>query len=372
MTTSSKTTELTMKLDPEAETTRMRRSMRVTAGKPTLPIATMQEPAQTAKPAASPFAEEQVALRTELACLQIFEGLSAEMLDALVLFCPVLELEAGQALLRAGDANDRMFVVLSGELRVHLGNENATAVAALRAGDTVGELSVIDLRPVSATVVAHSSSKLLAVSEQMFWRVCHASHGFAVRLMLKLADRLRANNTTVAANLELCAKLEAVAARDALTNVQSRRWLDETLPQLCAQHQKSGEGLSVAVIDVDHFKRVNDSYGHATGDVVLVEVAKTLRAKLRPTDFVARMGGEEFVVILPHTRGAGARVACERLGQAVRMTAITTREGHGLPNVTVSIGVAELLPGDDAASMVERADAALYRAKNNGRDRVEL
>ncbi len=357
---------------PEPETARMRRLSRADE-RATLPCASL--PSSAIHPreqlSSSESAEDRTRrldLRVQLERLSILEGVSPALFDTLTRQAPVRRLHAGQPLLVAGETNDCMFVVLSGELAVRLGTAD---VAVLHAGDTVGELSVLDRRAVSADVVAKNDSSLLAIGEAMFWRICHASHPFSVQLMQKLAERLRANNCAVRANMEQCAKLEAAAARDPLTKVQSRHWLDEMLPRLCELHRQNGEALSIAIVDVDHFKRVNDTYGHPVGDVVLTDVAATLRGKLRPTDFVARFGGEEFVVILPHTSVVGAHIASERLADAVRGTSMHTRDGVALPGVTISVGVAELTDGDDCTRLLERADAAMYRAKNNGRDRVE-
>jgi diguanylate cyclase (GGDEF)-like protein len=322
-------------------------------------------------PASAP-EHDPIEIRARLAGIEILRGLSGELLDAILARCSIHELVPGQALLVAGQTNEKMFLILAGELRVHLADHLEAPIAMLCAGDTVGELSTIDHRPAGATVIANSEALLLAIDETMFWHIVRASHLFAVRLMLKLAERVRANNSTVQANMELCAQLEAVALSDALTGVHSRRWLDETLPRIMDRHRWSHQPLCLAVVDVDHFKRVNDTYGHPTGDVVLVEIAKALRARLRPSDFVARFGGEEFVIILPGTALAGATIAAERIREAVRTTIITTRQRGTIAPVTVSIGLAEMHDGHDPHALLEIADAALYRAKHNGRDRVEV
>jgi diguanylate cyclase (GGDEF)-like protein len=315
---------------------------------------------------------EPAALRAQLATLELLRGMGPELLDALVARCPLRTLPAGSTLLAAGQTNSEIFVVLSGELNVHLDGKRDAPVAVLHSGDTVGELSALDKKPTSASVAAHTDSLLLCIDETMFWHIIQASHGFAVRLMFKLAERLRANNTTVQANMELCAHFEAVALSDALTGVHSRRWLDETLPRLCDRHRFDGKPVTIAVVDIDHFKNFNDQYGHQSGDIALIEVAKTMRNRLRPTDFIARFGGEEFVLIFPQTPLAGAAVAAERLREAVRAAPIQTRDGQQLPSATVSIGLAELRPGQDIAGLLRLADEALYRAKRNGRNRVEV
>jgi diguanylate cyclase (GGDEF)-like protein len=314
---------------------------------------------------------DPLALRNLLANLELLRGLGVEILDAVVARCPIRSLQPGEPLIVAGQTNSEIFLILSGEFAVYLDDRLESRVATLRTGDTVGELSAIDKKPTSATVISHGHTTLLVIDETMFWHVIHASHGFAVRLMLKLVERLRANNTTVQANMEMSAHFEAAALSDALTGVHSRRWLDETLPRLCDRHRFDGMPLTLGVVDVDHFKKVNDQHGHQTGDRVLVEVARTLRGKLRPTDFVARFGGEEFVVIFPSTPLAGARIAAERLREAVSGAAFKGRDGSSLPRVTISIGLAALGPDQDITALLERADKCLYQAKHNGRDRVE-
>jgi diguanylate cyclase (GGDEF)-like protein len=312
-----------------------------------------------------------IPLRTRLAGLELLRGLGPEILDAVVARCPIRELKQLEPLLVAGQTNNEIFIALEGELAVHLDDKLEARVATLRAGDTVGELSAIDKKPTSATVIAHGRTLLLVIDETMFWHIIRASHSFAVRLMFKLAERLRANNNTVQANMELASHFEAAALSDALTGVHSRRWLDETLPRLCDRHRFDGMALTLAMIDVDFFKKVNDQHGHHAGDMVLIEVARHLRGKLRPTDFIARFGGEEFVAIFPHTGLAGARIAAERLREGMRQAPFKTRDGKDLPRVTISIGLAEQGPAQDMATLIERADACLYRAKANGRDRVE-
>jgi diguanylate cyclase (GGDEF)-like protein len=122
--------------------------------------------------------------------------------------------------------------------------------------------------------------------------------------------------------------------------------------------------------DVDRFKRFNDEHGHQAGDAVLRSVGATLKANARPTDMVARYGGEEFAVLLPATPLDDALVACERLREAIGATPVRGLDGAALPGVTASFGVAQLLPGEAMETLVERADQALYRAKEGGRNRV--
>jgi diguanylate cyclase (GGDEF)-like protein len=245
-------------------------------------------------------------------------------------------------------------------------------VAHIDAGQSVGELSVIDHRPTSAYVLAACPSRLLEVDEETFWRLVAASHEFAKNLLLMLTQRLRANNFTIEENIRLRKLLERDIAVDSLTGLRNRRWLDENLPRLMARYRRDGKPLALLMLDVDYFKTFNDTYGHASGDRVLSVVAAAVESRLRPTDFGSRYGGEEFVIILPGTDLEGARTAAERLRETIAGTEVEGVDATTLPPVTVSIGVAQMAVKERADSLLARADTALYRAKNAGRDRVEV
>jgi diguanylate cyclase (GGDEF)-like protein len=136
------------------------------------------------------------------------------------------------------------------------------------------------------------------------------------------------------------------------------------------RHGSGGNRLSLSLIDIDHFKSFNDTYGHAAGDHVLTVVASVLAANLRPTDLVARFGGEEFVIIFPDTSVEEAAVAAERVRAAVARESLVTPEGTKLPSVTISMGVSELTTGQSVPNLLKSADRAMYEAKQAGRNRV--
>lgn len=161
--------------------------------------------------------------------------------------------------------------------------------------------------------------------------------------------------------------LERLATIDALTGLPNRRRLEEASQIQMARVKRRGEKLSVIMTDVDKFKSVNDTHGHQTGDLVLQHVASILDSTVRESDFVGRWGGEEFMILCPETKLTDAAIVAEKLRAAIA--------AHEFPVVgtkTASFGVAELAAGEALDHAVERADAALYRAKENGRNRVEL
>jgi diguanylate cyclase (GGDEF)-like protein len=162
---------------------------------------------------------------------------------------------------------------------------------------------------------------------------------------------------------------ERLATTDGLTGLTNHRAFQARLDAHLAEAERYGKKLSLILCDIDHFKSVNDTYGHPAGDVVLRGVARTLLKEARTTDVVARYGGEEFAVVMPETDAAGALVIAERIRERVKALAFETEQGRLA--VTLSLGVASF--PDDAArkpELVERADACLYHAKRHGRDRA--
>jgi diguanylate cyclase (GGDEF)-like protein len=160
---------------------------------------------------------------------------------------------------------------------------------------------------------------------------------------------------------------------DGLTGVHNRRYFDERLASEWGRAERSSSALGVVLIDVDHFKRYNDCYGHQAGDDCLRQVAATLRATLkRPGDIVARYGGEEFACLLPETELSGALALAQDMGDQVRRLAIAHAASAVGPVVTVSLGASSQMPGTagTAQTLVLQADAQLYAAKAQGRDRA--
>lgn len=160
-------------------------------------------------------------------------------------------------------------------------------------------------------------------------------------------------------------RLHARSITDALTGLFNRQELDRELADRIMLARRRGRPLAVMMIDIDHFKHVNDRFGHQVGDQVLVALARIMRASVRDSDIVGRWGGEEFMVICPDTSGRDAQAVAERLRQAVAI-----RPFPVAGRVTVSVGIAVLEQGESIERLVNSADAALYRAKAEGRNRV--
>jgi diguanylate cyclase (GGDEF)-like protein len=162
-------------------------------------------------------------------------------------------------------------------------------------------------------------------------------------------------------------RLRQVAFTDGLTQTATREWLEQQAGLEILRHQHTGLPLSLVLFDVDHFKQINDEYGHQVGDQALATVCQIARQYLRPTDLLARYGGDEFVLLLPDTSADAAGIIAGRILAQLRLVRIAE-----LTNITASFGVSQYLPGEDYSTLFAHADKALYQAKQQGRDQVQL
>ena len=180
-------------------------------------------------------------------------------------------------------------------------------------------------------------------------------------------EHLRRQKAELAQALE---QIRQLATHDDLTGLLNRRAMLDRMQLEQRRSLRSGSPLLIAQLDIDHFKAVNDTHGHAAGDLVLQSFADTVRRNVRDTDVLARWGGEEFVLLLCDTPAADAVALMERLRQAVQAMQVPVAQGGQPITVTVSIGLARHAPADPLAGTLERADRALYAAKAGGRNRV--
>lgn len=160
-------------------------------------------------------------------------------------------------------------------------------------------------------------------------------------------------------------EVEALAEKDPLTGIYNRHRFDKTLRSEMERAQRYGTSLSLIIFDLDHFKQVNDLYGHTAGDKVLLNLTALIQQHIRESDLLARWGGEEFMIVAPNDKLADANAMAEKL----RVLVAETQLLDGV-DITCSFGVAEYTKGDDVGALVKRADAAMYRAKTSGRNRV--
>lgn len=194
--------------------------------------------------------------------------------------------------------------------------------------------------------------------------------GFIAGLRTKLKHKMTELATRNGELVEALQRIEDLAMRDELTGVFNRRFLMETIRNEKLRGQRTGSMFTLCILDVDHFKRVNDNYGHLAGDQVLQQIAKVASDALRQTDYFGRYGGEEFAMLLTGTMTEGAMVTAERVRRQVEQIDFSAIS-PGF-KVTVSIGIADSQQGEDTAVTFKRADEALYLAKEGGRNRCVI
>ena len=232
------------------------------------------------------------------------------------------------------------------------------------------ERSVADAEDLEALKTA-VQSRVILIRDHMdrFLESQRGVHGEAAEVIARLERQLdAARNEVTTLRQEADAAREA-AMTDQLTGIPNRMAYDRRLGEELARFKRYGSPFVLQVWDVDRFKAINDTYGHAAGDKVLTIIARHLHDSVRETDLVARYGGEEFVILMPETDTAHAQPVADKLRESIAAIEFHFR-GTRVP-VTASCGLTEARPDDDAGTLFQRADAALYRAKENGRNRVE-
>ncbi|MBV9119152.1 MAG: GGDEF domain-containing protein, partial [Chloroflexi bacterium] len=241
---------------------------------------------------------------------------------------------------RKGDAGDSLFIVKSGSVDIIMPEEDGqeTCLASLAPGEFFGELAVLDGQPRSATARSGADSEVLVLHRDQLFPILREPNVLE-NLLIVLTRRVRAADELVRERGIDNRKLEEEALTDALTGLGNRRKLRRDLDELEARCQRYDHSYALAMCDVDHFKRYNDTYGHAKGDEVLRAVAQTMARSCRTGDEVYRYGGEEFVVVMPSQTEDSAWTGMDRLRRAVELLAIPHTGNPPLHVVTFSGGV---------------------------------
>jgi diguanylate cyclase (GGDEF)-like protein len=240
-------------------------------------------------------------------------------------------------------------------------------------GDIIGAVQVLNRREGvftgddEALLMALASQAAIALENaDLYKKLRDLNAKLEEKVAERTADLVAANERLSILNLEL----EQISITDGLTSVFNRRFFMERIRQEVKRVNRYGSSVSVLMIDIDHFKKINDTYGHQAGDAVLANLAATIKRRLRETDVLARYGGEEFVLIATPMELPGALILAERIRALVESTPLE-HNGRRI-SVTVSIGISTWTPSlkEDFEELVRLADGALYRAKEEGRNRV--
>ncbi|MEL6645492.1 MAG: diguanylate cyclase [Pseudomonadota bacterium] len=304
-----------------------------------------------ARPAFTPAASVIIAGCDSAASTQWAADLRPHLADPITSLPPdtVLSSRAADLYVIGASQNPEAGLRLLAELRARAETRYAAIVLVHHIEDTETAVNALDLGASDLIAGGFDPAEMaLRLKIQL-----HRKHS-ADRLRASVEDRLR------------------LAVIDPLTGLFNRRYADAHAERIARRADDSGQPYAVIIADIDRFKQVNDQYGHSAGDTVLIEVAQRLKNNLRPTDMVARLGGEEFLIIMPEVTTESALAAAKRLCARVRAGGIRIPAVPTALGITVSLGLAMGMPGESFEQVIAKADGALYDAKEAGRDTVTI
>lgn len=307
---------------------------------------------------------------TTLGGLDLFRGEEPESLDWVLNSCRMRSLVPGEVLLEPDRDNNALYIILTGRAEVRFTADDPCSRVFLDSGECAGEMSIIEGRRPSATVTAYSHCQALTIDADIVWALIDRSPVVARNLLHILSTRVRRNNLALVQSQAQQRIHERDALNDSLTGLYNRRWMESTLFRIVERSVRARESLALLMIDTDHFKRYNDEHGHLAGDQLLACIARAITESVRSSDYSCRYGGDEFVVVLPQAGLTEALQIAERVCRSVRKQTRHACDGCLEGPASVSVGVASLGPGMSVRQLLASADAALYRAKADGRGRA--
>ncbi len=307
----------------------------------------------------------------ELSSAEIFKNVDLTQLQDHLGEIRQLEISKGDILLSISRSNEEIHFLLEGELKICLDRNGSNEIAQVLPGDCVGEISIIDDRPPSAYVKATTDSMVISIDRSVLVEMYQKQTELAANLLKLIANRFRKNTAVLTRSVELQREYQDKSERDGLTGIYNRSWMNEVFPKQIELSRHLGQKVSMLLIDADHFKNVNDEFGHRAGDATLVELANTISGCLQKSDLLVRYGGEEFVVLMPGASLSQARVISENIRRKVTQTPIIMDDQVRI-EISVSIGIAEANTNDTVDDLLERTDKGLYQAKQNGRNQIAV
>lgn len=300
--------------------------------------------------------------------------------------CNYTTYQAGDTIVDVNQAPESLYYILYGHVTIFIPSQSqgceTIKLASLYSGDFFGELGLFtEKKQRSAQVQAITHTAIAEIDYPTFKKLTREDTDILIALSSQLADRLCATSRRLNEFIllerhtrKVCADKEEERRKlllDPLTEVSNRQSYIWRIDEEFARWRRNKRPLSLAICDIDFFKKINDEHGHLAGDSVLQVIAKTLKNRLRTSDFIARYGGEEFVILLPETKGPEALLAMNSARNLIERCPLSY-DNKPL-NITISCGITEFCDGDDTPEApFKRADDALYQAKNSGRNKALL
>jgi diguanylate cyclase (GGDEF)-like protein len=319
---------------------------------------------------------KQESHRDETPFLQLLDWIEQSQTDQTIVerIC-----QPGEIIIRENEPGDIFYIIRQGQTAIIKGDFQSPTILGFRSiGEAIGEMALLENLPRSATVIALDVVSLWSLSREMFYRFLRENPSFSINLMNMLSGRIRKSEEErmrgYAREKEQVVVLETLskqATHDPLTGLFNRRYLDQILYGEIAHALQSGSLVGILMADVDHFKQINDRYGHKAGDLMLQALGELMKNCVRTVDIVCRYGGEEFVIIMPGASESSVSKCAEEIRSKFQALCVLS-ESHEI-HATVSLGAAIYpLHGSDVDEVFVHADRAMYRAKQEGRNRVVI
>jgi diguanylate cyclase (GGDEF)-like protein len=287
--------------------------------------------------------------------------------------------QPGEIIIQENKIGDVFYLIRTGQVVVIKGDYRHPTILGFRgSGEAIGEMALLENRPRFATVIALDTTTLWCLSREMFHQFLSENPVFGLELMNMLSARIRESDderlrgsVREQQQVEVLEDLSEQVIHDSLTGLFNRRHLDRILGGEIARAHRNGSTVGLLLADIDHFKEINDRYGHKAGDVMLQELSKLLKKCVRSADVVCRYGGEEFVVIMPGVSMSTLSRCAEKIRYKVQE--LLVEFGSDQIHTTISLGAAVFpLHGSNGDEILVCADQALYQAKREGRNRVVI
>lgn len=309
--------------------------------------------------------------------VSLFNSFSPEDLDTINECLKSFEIKKNEKLFSEGDEGNEFFIVKSGSIASSIKCQDGSQreIAIFKPQDFFGEMSIFENAPRSATCYAKEDSVLFEFQKTNFFKLLEAHPDFAIRIMYKMLNvttqRLRNTGNFLSDMVRWGNDASKRAITDELTGLYNRRYLENALETYFQISRAGNKPLTMIMVDLDYFRDINNLYGHETGDKAIIEVANTFRKHLRKQDSMARYGGDEFTLILRDTEQKDAFDLAEKIRMEMKEIALLKQLNGKINTLSLSMGVAAFPKNADSlAGLRQKADQALYKAKESGRDRV--
>ena len=309
--------------------------------------------------------------------VNILSTLTMNEINEILHYFNIVDIKKNKTLFEQGDAGDAMYIVIKGKVisTINLPDGNVQKIAEFEKGDFFGDMSIIEQAPRSATCKAIENTSLFEIDEKEFFELMDKYPDISIKIMHKMLSiitfRLRNASEFLLDMVQWGEDARNRAITDQLTGVYNRRFLDDAIDDFFRTAKKKNKPLSLIMIDLDYFRDINDHYGHDMGDKAILVIVDTLKKNLREKDIIARYGGDEFTIILPGTGPEDAEEISNNIRKKVHEIDLLKKLKGPVKKLSLSMGASSYPYCAKSLKVLrEKADKALYQAKEDGRNRV--